>query len=195
MAYATIAEFKASSKLADTTRDALIQMCLDAASAAIDGFCNREDGFVATAPIARTFASIGRDVVSCDECMTVTLVEEYGNGVWVALTADDWVAFSGDIDQPDYDPPFSAIMRVDGTFPSGKLARVRITAEWGVSESAPPMVKTACIAQATKWFKRGEGSWANSIANNNMGRRSFVQALDSEVEFMLVSARLVRPAI
>lgn len=194
MPYATIDEFKASSKLNTQNRDDMIQMCIDAASEAIDRFCNRKDGFVATAPLARTFASAGRDYVSCDECIDVTLVEEY-DGSWRTMAANEWVAFSGDMDEPDYQPPYSAIMRADGLFPSGKLARVRITAQWGVSESVPSPVKAACLAQATKWFKRFEGAWSTSTANNNLGRRSFVQALDQDIEFMLVNARLVRPAI
>jgi len=194
MPYATVAEFRTSSKLTAAGLDSQIQLCLEAASAAIDGFCNRPDGFVATVPTARAFASAGRDYVACDECVAVSLVEEY-DGTWRAVGTGDWIAFSGDIDAPLYQPPYSAVMRVGGPFPAGPLARVRITAQWGASESVPPMVKTACLAQATKWFKRFEGAFSTALATNNLGRKAFVQALDPDVEFMLVSARLIRPSL
>ena len=86
-------------------------------------------------------------------------------------------------------------MKVDGTFPSGRLARVRITAQWGASETVPATVHAACLAQATKWYKRFEGAFSNNLATNSLGRKAFVQALDPDVEFMLVNARLIRPAL
>ena len=91
-AYATVSEFRTSSKLTSGGLDTQIQMCLDAASEAIDGFCNRKDGFIATAPLTRIFASTGTDVVSCDDCIAVSLVEECSNGAWVALASGNWVA-------------------------------------------------------------------------------------------------------
>jgi hypothetical protein len=191
--YATIAEFRLSSKLTGGS-DAQVQMCLDAAAAAIDGFCNRPDGFDAGAATARTFAlRAGQTCLEIQECVSVTQVEILSDGVWAVLASDLWEAFSGDEDEPLYTPPHSAIRILGSAYTS--LTKLRVTAAWGASADVPPTVKTATLAQATKWFKRFEGSFSNALATNNLGRKAFVQALDPDVEFMLVSARLVRPAV
>lgn len=191
--YATIAEFRLSSKITGGS-DAQIQMCLDAAAAAIDGFCNRPDGFDAGAAAARTFAlRAGDPVLEIQECVSVTQVEIFSDGAWAVLSSDLWEAFSGDEDEPLYIPPYSAIKLLEQAYSS--LTKIRVTAAWGSSVDVPPAVKAATLAQATKWYKRFEGVFANTLANNNLGRKSFVQALDPDIEFMLVSARLIRPAL
>jgi hypothetical protein len=123
---------------------------------------------------------------------------------------------SGDPKYPDYTSlPYTLL--VIGTngdfdhFPTGKfttrggfrpssgIARsiptVKITANWGYSITVPSQVKTATIAQASRWFKRFESAFADTVASAELGQLLYKQSLDPDIEAMLVAARLVRPAV
>ena len=77
MAYATITELKARINIdsTDATRDTVLTALLSAAEAAINGYCNRPDGFVALATAtARYYPGSGKSYQWIDECVAVSAV-------------------------------------------------------------------------------------------------------------------------
>ncbi len=70
---------------------------------------------------------------------------------------------------------------------------VRVTAKWGYALSCPKRVQEACIVQAARWFKRGESSWADSMATSELGTLMVTKELDPDVRMMLEAGRLVKP--
>jgi hypothetical protein len=198
--YATVAEFKQQSQLPTSLKDTTIEMMLDAAAAVVDGVCNRPDGFVA-ASVASAKSLVGTDneYVHIRECVAVTLVEVLISDTWTALGATAWNAYAGDWMMPDFDiTPYSGILltgRSQASFPKEKYPTVRVTARWGYAETVPYQVKTATIAQAHRWFKRGESSWADVLGSPDGGQLFFRSKLDVDIRLMLEGARLVRPTI
>ncbi len=203
--YAEVAELRSQMNKQSTESDALLSMALEAASEALDNFCNRPDGFVAvTSATARLFAGDGSTVLWIDECVEITLVEVKSSptdSAYVTWTTDDWLAFSGDPNRPNYNRlPYQAIM-VNPTggyavIPHGRVPTARITAKWGYAATCPAVIKQACITQAARWFKRGQSAWADSSGSAEMGGTLlYRKALDPDLQMMLVSGRLVRPTI
>lgn len=223
--YATPAELRAiglGGKTATTgpSTDANLQIALDAATDAINGLCNRPDGFTAISiATSRVYNGSGTAFQWIDECTSISLVEvknSPSDSTYVAWSASDWIPFSGDPKYPDFNRlPYTALMVapngtyahfVSGSFvtwpsnpPESTTTRgaptVRVTATWGYAAIAPARVKQACIAQAARWVKRGEGAWNDALASANMGTLLYTKELDPDVAMMLVKARLVRPAI
>ncbi len=202
--YATVDEFKAQSDIHDTDWDAVIQLCLDAAAETVDNVCNWGVPFVAGATATiRQMPGTGREVLYIPPCVAVTLVETKSSpldAVWTALAGTSWVAFSGDERFPTFDDkPYTGLMLTGtGIFskPAGaQLPTVRVTARWGRAENVPAVIQEATIAQAYRWFKRGQGSWGDALGNADMGLIMFKKALDPDIQMLLVNGRLIRPAI
>ncbi len=215
--YATPAELRAiglGGKTATTgpSTDANLQIALDAATDAINAVCNRPDGFISlSVATARTYTGSGEAYQWIDECTAITLVEvkeSPTDTAYVAWAASDWLPFSGDPKYPDFNSlPYNGLMVVPdatyshfikGSFPPNRspaTPTVRVTAKWGYSVAAPARVKQACIAQAARWVKRGEGAWNDALASANMGTLLYLKEIDPDIKTMLVNARLVKPAI
>ena len=229
MAYATVDELRvqiAKSGNTGTGSDDALQIMLDAASEAIDGFCNRPDGFTAdTTASARYYAGNGKPYLLIDECVEITAIsvkDSPSDDTYTAwdtpttmLAGDgDWIPFTGDPRRPNFNKlPYTAIMVdpngsysvfTNGTYvtrggfkplqdtPRG-IPTVKVTAKWGYAVTAPVRVKEACIIQAARWFKRGEGAWADTLASTELGQPQFRATLDPDAKFMLQMARLIRP--
>lgn len=227
MAYATKAQLRAQIEKSGTSgagADANLDLLLEAASEAVDGFCNVPTGkFVADSTAsARQYAAKGGPVLMIEDCISITLVEAKTDivGSYVSWAAADWIAFTGSPRFPDFNTlPYTGIMvTANGGysfFPSGRanswpgfmpleddvarikrgLPTVRVTAKWGIATTAPSRVIEATLVQAARWFKRGEAAWADTVASPDMGTLQYRKALDPDVEAMLTLARLVRPAI
>lgn len=231
MSYATITELKNRLNITttDTTRDSVLAGLLDAASEAINGLCNRPDGFVAVATAtARYFYGNGARWQRIDECVSVSSVAVKDSPTdttytaWTSPTTNfsndgDWIAAAGSQEFPEFNRLPYTLLLVDpsgdnGVFTSGRftgragfrpdndtgyrnLPTVKVTARWGYAESVPPQVREATIVQASRWWKRGESGWADSIANGDMGALQFRKSIDPDVKAMLIEARLVKVAI
>jgi hypothetical protein len=196
--YATVAEFKAQSNLPSSSKDTSIELMLDAAAAVVNGFCNRPEGFnAASVATAKRYAGTDDEYVHIAECVQVTQVEVLIADVWTVLAATAWHPYAGDWMTPDFDiTPYSGVLltgRSQATFPKEKYPTVRVMARWGYAEQVPPQVKTAVIAQAHVWFKRGESSWADVLGSPDTGQLFFRSKIDPAVRLMLEMARLVRP--
>jgi hypothetical protein len=70
---------------------------------------------------------------------------------------------------------------------------VRITARWGYADTVPPEIRQATITQASRWYKRGEGTWADALANAEFGTVLFRQQLDPDLAMMLRRMRRLHP--
>lgn len=218
--YATAAELRDRIDKTGTTKDAVLDALLSASSRAIDGFCNRPDGFIAIATAtARTYPGSGKPYQWIDECISVTKVEvkdDPSDDDYTLWAAADWAAFSGDPEFPDFNSlPIRGLMVTAAgnysVFTSSRyttkrgfrpmieipfnVQTVRVTARWGYAASAPPQVREACIVQAARWFKRGESGWADALASPDGGQLFYRKSLDPDLQAMLVHARLVRPVV
>lgn len=217
--YATVPELRDFVGKELTESDLEIQLSLDAASAVIDAYTNHKDGFISDdVASARYYAGSGLSFQFIDECVVITEVaakESIADTTYTAWASDDWIPFSGDTEWPNFNGlPYDAIMTSavgdQRIFPSGRttflrgftpdvssirqLPMVRITAKWGYSVEPPANVKLACIAQAARWFKRGQSAWADSMASpETFGTLVYRKPLDPDIQMMLTNARLVKP--
>lgn len=225
--YCTLAEAKARMQKTDTDADSFLPMIIDATSRAIDNFCNRPDGFEASdQATARHLSGNGRAVLLIDECVEITAVAvkdaatDTTYTAWATPTTNmagdgDWLAFSGDLENPDFNSlPYAALM-VDlngdyniftsgrflglrGFRPEGDASRsvptVRITARWGYATNVPDPIKEACIMQVIRWYKREQGAMASVLASGELGTLEMFRTLDPDFEFILAMGRYVRPA-
>jgi hypothetical protein len=198
--YATVAEFKAQSNLPSSSKDTSIELMLDAAAAVVDGVCNRPDGFLAdVSASAKLYVGTDDEYVHIRECVQVTQVEVLIADAWMVLGATAWNAYTGDWLDPDFNTtPYNGLLltgRSQAMFPKAKYPTVRVTARWGYAEQVPMQVKTAVIAQAHVWFKRGESAWADVLGSPDTGQLFFRSKIDPAVRLMLEMARLIRPVI
>lgn len=223
-AYATIDELRNQTQKAGTATDVELALILDAATDAINGVCNRPDGFVADVETStREYTGSGGTIQWIDECIGITLVEvkdSPSDTTYTSWAAADWIAATGDPEAPDLNrtPQHFLIVSAVGdynNFTSGTytglrgfrrevlyargVPMVRVTARWGYADTVPSRVKQACLAQAARWFKRGQSSWADTAANPEFGQLHFSKnaqaALDKDIRMMLVAGRFVRPAV
>lgn len=195
--YASVAEFKASSGLQSTADDTHIQLCLDAAAAALEGYCNRAPLVADAVATAREYAVLTMTGWhQIDECVAVTLVEIRSSASESWFTLSEYTVAGGGPFFPRFGrPPYSWLYR-DFGWPSVEgLPTLRVTARWGYSEAVPHQVKLAVIGQATRWFKRGQSSWADTLASDAVGQLFFRRDLDPDIAMMLRNARLVRPTL
>lgn len=154
--------------------------------------------------------------VAARESTTVTDYTE-----WDAPTSDmagdgDYLAFAGDPYRPDFNPiargrPYSGLM-VDpngsrSLFTSGTvlakagftpiqvapraIPTVKVTARWGYADDLPDEIRMACIMQSARWYKRLQGTMADSLATADFGRESFVRSLDPDIKHILIDGRFI----
>jgi hypothetical protein len=217
--YATAEQLKAQPGVTSTDDDVVIDLLLSAASSAIDGYCNRPDGFLATAdPEERLFAGSGLPYLWVDECVAFSALwyREDASSAWTVLDLDDVAGFQGDPMNPDYNRrPYHALALLSGAsitrFPAGRMPQydgfhltipsptdvveptVKVSARWGFATAVPVPVVSATVAQASRWFKRGQSFWADTIGGEYGGELAYRSALDPDIEMMLKLSRLVRP--
>ncbi len=222
--YATIEELKAEIQQPHSADDASLQRILDAAAQAIDRFCNRPDGFVADSEAtAREYAGLGLPWQPIDECTAIVLVEvkpSLADDDYEAWATTDWIAFAGDPQFPDFNPlshglPYDMLMVTatgsHGHFTAGRhtgynsipgsasrahaVPTVRVTARWGFSTTVPPIIKTATIFQAARWYMRLKSGGADTVASTDAGQLIYRQRIDPDIAMMLIESRLVRPGL
>lgn len=223
--YASVLELRGMSNQLGNSEDFEIQMALDAAKGAIDGYTNHPMGFVAgTVATPKLYPSTNPNYLFIDECIEVSLVEVKASPTdttYAAWDAGTWIACTGEPDYPDYNTqPYDMLIQsgtgIQNSFTgfdpyiwpddrsdsygdnvTGKLSRlpnICVTAKWGYSITCPPQVKVATIAQATRWLKRGEAGWADTLASSDFGTPQYRKPLDPDIQMMLVLSRLVKPA-
>lgn len=202
--------------------DAAISLMITAASRAIDRWCNREPGkFVAdTVASARVYTGSGGTVQWIHECIAITQLAvktSVTETTYVPWAVTDYLAATGDPLYPDYNrqPYHFLIVNPAGSqltyFISGRFSALRgfrpdyhsvgrgaptvqVTAKWGYSAAVPPEIEQACIIQVARWYRRGQSSFADAIANDQFGQLMFTKPLDPDVKSLLMDGRYVVPA-
>jgi hypothetical protein len=76
-----------------------------------------------------------------------------------------------------------------------RVPTVKITAKWGYSVAVPSTIKQATIAFAARWFKRGQSSWSDVVASQEMGSLLYTSREFNDIKAMLESMRMYKPAI
>jgi hypothetical protein len=213
--YATTEELKTRIGQTQDTDDALLTALLTATSRLWDQFCNRvHDGFEAAAvATARQYPGTGDGWVYIDECVEITAVghKSITATTYTALTvATDILVFRGSAQSPQsirYGiTPFTGIMlrpnAVLRRFDKGKHSEtlgieptVEVTAKWGYSVTTPELIREATIAQATLFYKRGRGAWADALTDGNFGEQRFVRMLDPSIKLMVSASGFKRPRL
>jgi len=131
MAYATVAVLKAEINLVSASDDATLTRLLDAATRAIDRFCNRPDGFEADViASARYYAGRGKPYELIGECVEISTVAVKDSATDTAYTAwtspttsyagdGDWIPCTGDPTYPEFGVlPYTMLL----TDPNGDYA-------------------------------------------------------------------------
>lgn len=213
--YATVSEFRTFTGKTLTTDDTEIGKLLDAAAEAINRYCKRPDGFVADAAAsARVYTGSGGPIQRIDECVSVSTVgvkdapSDTTYTTWAAST--DYLAFGGDPERPDFQPtakgkPYTGLLIAaggsyshftSGTYsgragfkPTVNVSRgvptVQVTARWGYAEQVPGDIKSACLMQAIRWYKRLQSAMADAVGNPEMGQLFYRRVLDPDIEQIL----------
>lgn len=207
-AYALPSDLRAQiDGIAESKWDDVLQQCLDAAADNIERVCNWGVPFVASETASfRMFPGSGSTFVYIDRFVAVTKAETRYSATdsWAEQNAASYLPFSGDPKRPNFNKvPYSALMLLGSgltTFPSFSLNTValptlRVTARWGLNTEVPPVIRMATIAQATLWFKRGQGGWANALANGDLGMLIFPKNVDPDIHRLLDDGRMIRPAM
>lgn len=213
MAYATAAELRAHVGKTLTDADPVLTTILSAATQAIDGYCNRPQGFLAgTTAEARVFVGEGGPICWVDECVEITQVgvkTSPNDSTYQAWAGSDWLAGQGDpVARPIYNrtpytfisisPAGSKTAFTSGYVGSYSAPTVQVTAKWGFATmggGVADLLREACIAQATRWYQRAKSGWADAQASPEFGMLLFRKALDPDIQMMLVNANLRKAVI
>ncbi len=215
--YCTLVEVKENLDKTKTATDPAITALIARASAAIDSYTRRPDGYVALAvATARVYAGRGQPYLLIDENVAVTLVaakEAVDDTAYTAWAAGDWLAFHGSPQNPDFNKtPYNGLfVQPDGGYASfvggqwggrGERGAVRVamptvqvTAKWGYAVTVPDPIKQACIIQVARWWRRGMTGYADATGNAEMGMLLYAKELDPEVRGLLFQGGWVRQTI
>lgn len=161
MPLATLAEFKASLGITDSTDDTPLQSCLDAAEQLINNYVDTKVGFGVTSSQTRYYTAERWDFVLTDPIVTVTALATDVNGTGTysqAWTSNDYVLAPRNASlnsRPFTEIDVSPFSGGTLNFPTGYLG-VKVTGTFGWP-SVPAAVKQASLIQ-------GGAIWASRTA-------------------------------
>lgn len=193
--YATSAELKhqLAPGISDTLDDAEIALALKAASRAVDTYCGRQFGQVAS-PVARYYSptSHGTGAVVIDDLMDVTglvvKTDASGDGSFpttLAINTDvrlyPWNAAADG-------RPWIMLVGQRGTRLPCRARGVEITARWGWS-AVPAEVKQATLIQASRIFKRKDAPFGIAGSPELGSELRLLDRLDPDVAVLLAGLR------
>lgn len=196
-------------------QETTLEEILEAVSRKIDRFCRRVDDAFQVSETATDlyFDGRGQDWLRIPECVeveTVAVKDSYLDTDYVdwdtpssTMAGDgDWIAAAGPPRNPTYNKTPFTLLLID---PNGDYSHfrhgfgnptVKITARWGHSESVPPDIREACLAQAIILFKRYQGGMSTTLASSDFGAISMrirQSALSRDVRELLVDSNWVLP--
>jgi hypothetical protein len=154
--YTTLAQVKAALRLTDSLDDSLLEMAIESASRAIDGYTNRN--FYSSGSAARIFTPSDSFVTEIDDLISVTTVKsasDNDSGFDVTFAATDFQLepLNGNVDGQA--TPFTHIRAIgDYLFNQfNNQATVEVTGVWGWAQT-PIAVTQATVIQASRIYKR-----------------------------------------
>jgi hypothetical protein len=190
--YVTLAEAKAYERIGDTADDVQIALWITAASRAVDGFCGRQFGQVASAE-----ARVYRPAYDSHRCRWVAMVDDVQDVTGLAITDQNGTA----ITTYDLDPlnatlkgkPYERILTRTG--PTGTTswgwvsapnrdAKLTITAKWGWT-AVPSPVKSATLLQIARFAARRDAPFGVAGSPTQGSELRLLNKLDPDVEVML----------
>lgn len=221
-AYASVVELKQQIGKELASDNTVLDFLLQKASETIDRICNVREGFFLAdeTASARDYAGSGRSFLWIDDTVEITNVavkDSPSDAAFVDWDAADWRAASGDPSRPNFNStPYAFLIALSsggysifntsashnrpGFRPlslEGAVygPTVRVTARWGYSDVVPGPIEQAAIIQASRWYKRGQGVWGDTLANAQMGQLTFMKKLDPDLELILSNGRFLGPMV
>lgn len=182
-AYTTLNAVKAALRITDAVDDTLIEMSIDAASRAIDGYCQRQ--FYNAGTATRYFAASDELVCQIDDlagtAITLATDEDAQGNYDITWTPADYQLEPLNGVQAGQVWPFTRIRaKLNYLFPvENDLALVKVTGVWGWP-SIPKAIEYACILQSQRFFKRFD-SPTGVIGFGDMGAIRVARNLDPDI--------------
>jgi hypothetical protein len=197
--YATTAELKAHLRITDTADDTAVASAVTAASRAIDHECNRQFGAESVA-VARTYTYDpclyleGSPAIAIDDLSSST-------GLIVALDEDDTAGYATTITigtdftlwpynaSRDGKPWTHLLTRGPSQYRFPRYPNsIRVTGIFGWL-SVPPVVKTACLIQAARFFVRRDAAFGVAGSPEAGSELRLLDRLDPDVALLLTSVK------
>jgi len=184
--YCTLNEIKGDLNITDDTYDNTLAGMIEAASQAIDNYCDRQ---FATVTEARYFDGAG-PTIFIDDLVSVTTfkLDEDGDGTFEAtLAATDYVLYP-----LNKTPKTYAKISNDsdyGSFASGIKNGVEITGVWGYQSTVPEAIRRATLMLASRLFKRKDSAYASVVATTELGQFEVFRGMDSDMQMILAPYR------
>jgi len=196
MSYASLSEAKASLGITDSTDDAAIQSCLDAADQLINNYVDTKVGFGVTSSQTRYYTAQRFDFVLTDPIVTVTTLATDINGTGSysqTWSANDYVLAprNAALDSRPYTEidtsPFSTAQL---NFPTGYL-EIKVVGTFGWP-SVPAAVKQAALIQTGAIFASRTAPFGAVGSESLGGVLRMSAALHPEARALLEAYRLRR---
>ena len=182
-AYTTLNAVKAALRISDAVDDTLIEMSIDAASRAIDGYCQRQ--FFNAGTATRYFAAQDELVCQVDDLAGTAITVQTDSqslGVYdITWTPADYQLEPLNGVQAGQTWPYTRIRaKLNYLFPvENELALVAVTGVWGWP-AIPKAIEFACILQSQRFFKRFD-SPTGVIGFGDMGAIRVARNLDPDI--------------
>ena len=190
--YATLAQVKAALRISDTVDDSLLEMAIESASRAIDGFASRY--FYSTGTATRYYSAQDSYITQIDDVSgtAITLQTSNGNGFDTTWAVGDYQLepLNGNVD--GLTVPYTRIRAVENyLFPvEDEQALIKLTAVFGWA-SVPIAITQATVIQASRIFKRLD-SPLGIAGFGDMGAMRVSRYLDPDVEQLVSPYRIMR---
>ncbi len=192
--YATLVQVKAAMRITDNIDDTLIEMAVESASRAIDGFAMRS--FYSSGTATRYYAADDSYVVQTDDIAgtAITLqTSSAGDGIFDTT----WAVIDYQLEPNNgytdgLSVPYTRIRAVENyLFPvEVEQALVKVTAVFGWP-AVPIAITQACVIQSSRLFKRLD-SPLGVAGFGDMGAVRVSRYLDPDVEQLIAPYRKTR---
>ncbi len=192
--YATLAQVKAAMRITDNIDDTLIEMAVESASRAIDGYAMRS--FYSSGTATRYYAADDSYIVQTDDISgtAITLqTSSAGDGVFdTTWKVTDYQLEPNNGYTDGLAVPYTRIRAVeDYLYPvEADQALVKVTAVYGWP-SVPIAITQACVIQSSRLFKRLD-SPLGVAGFGDMGAVRVSRYLDPDVEQLIAPYRKTR---
>ena len=192
MSYATLAEFKSSIGITDSTDDSALQSVLDATDQLINNYCDTKLGFATTSSQTRYYTADNLLYVLTDPIVTVTTLQtdDDGDGTYeTTWSATDYILAPRNA-ATDGRPYTEIDTNIQDTrlFPTGYLG-VKVIGTFGWA-AVPSAVKQAALIQAGAVWSSRTAPFGVIGSQDLGGVMRMSRALHPEAQVLLEPYRL-----
>lgn len=195
--YATLAEVKAALRIGDTVDDSLLEMAIESASRAVDGYAGRY--FYNAGTATKNFAAQDSYLVITEDLQSVSAISatDQVGGTYTTWGANDYQLEPLNGMADGLATPYTQIRAVGAyAFPATGYtsidgqALVRITGVWGWA-SVPTAIRQATILQSSRIYKRLD-SPLGVLSSPDLGFIRVGSRLDPDVAQLVDPYRTMR---